>query len=145
MPRSTDRPSQGWESKEGDTYFQTLQQKADAAGTKAKTGFFKLMVHIGAQLNAATSAFDIKPLTSPLTPAILDLCMAPAGARPQPDRLLLALGGHEMLLPNWQTDPRIKIDFRDITILALEMGLPPLSPPLLNQPPLPAAAHPTST
>lgn len=127
--------SQGWESKQADTYFNNQRHRADNADAKARLGFFNLMRRIAVELNDATSALAIAP-TLPHPPAILDLCMAPGGfsstaLRLNPTALLrgitlpLTHGGHYMLLPSWRTDPRIKVCFCDITMLAVEMGLAP--------------------
>ena len=145
---STHVPSQGWESKEADAYFQKLQQSADNANSKGRARFFKLMRYIGAQLNAVTSALNIKPAQSQV-PAILDLCMAPGGfSMAALDRnhnaslrgisLPQSQGGHEILIPDWETDSRIEIDFRDITMLAVEMGISDLSEILPSHPDAPA-------
>ena len=104
------------------------------------------MRDIGLELDNATSALSIDhdPETRP---AILDLCMAPGGfsaaaLERNPSALLRGislprtLGGHEMLLRSWSdTDPEAStyVDFRDITLLAEEMGTPLSSIP---------AAHP---
>lgn len=92
-----------------------------------------MMCQIGDELHEVTSALS---LTSPFTtnPAILDLCMAPGGftasvfkrncyARVCGISLPVSRGGHEMILPNWQSDPRIRVRFLDITMLAAEMDV----------------------
>lgn len=113
-------------------------------------------MNIGSELDKATAALDIKAATwPPSAPAILDLCMAPGGfSRAALNRnpnaslrgisLPVSQGGHEMLIHNWESDWRIKIEFRDITMLAIEMGLPSLSAIPPNHPDLPSfsAARP---
>lgn len=92
-----------------------------------------MMSQIGDELHEVTSAL---PSTSPFTmdPAILDLCMAPGGftdsvfkrncyAKVCGISLSVSRGGHEMILPNWQSDPRIRVRFLDITMLAAEMDV----------------------
>ncbi|KAK3295260.1 uncharacterized protein B0H64DRAFT_321444 [Chaetomium fimeti] len=127
----------GWESKDGDTHFQQQRQRADYADAKTKLSFFNLMRDIGLELDKATSALTIDH-DADTRPAILDLCMAPGGfaaaaLHRNPSALLRGislprtLGGHEMLLRNWShTDPNadIYVTFRDITLLAAEMGTP---------------------
>lgn len=96
------------------------------------------MRNIARELNRATSAFDLQG-SSNSGPAILDLCMAPGGFSSfalsrNPSALLRGIslppsqGGYEMLLQDsWSdTDPnaRIYVSFRDITLLADEMGTP---------------------
>ncbi|KAH6838583.1 hypothetical protein B0I37DRAFT_449642 [Chaetomium sp. MPI-CAGE-AT-0009] len=132
-----DLQKQGWESEAGDTHFQQQRQRADYADAKRRLGFFKLMRSIGLELDDATSALTIEH-DAHTRPAILDLCMAPGGfaaaaLQRNPSALLRGislpreLGGHEMLLRNWShTDPNadIYVSFRDITLLAEEMGTP---------------------
>jgi 23S rRNA U2552 (ribose-2'-O)-methylase RlmE/FtsJ len=65
---------------------------------------------------------------------ILDLCMAPGGfaasvLKADSDALVCGIslpisqGGHDMLLPNWQSDTRVQVQFLDITMLAVEMDV----------------------
>jgi 23S rRNA U2552 (ribose-2'-O)-methylase RlmE/FtsJ len=67
-------------------------------------------------------------------PSILDLCMAPGGftasvlnrnrsANVRGISLPLSQGGHKIFLPNWQADPRLQVQFFDVTMLAAEMGV----------------------
>ncbi|KAH6634736.1 hypothetical protein B0J18DRAFT_417023 [Chaetomium sp. MPI-SDFR-AT-0129] len=129
---------QGWQSKEGDDFFKKQRQRADKASAKDKTVFYKLMRLIGFELDKETRALTIQGRSNS-RPAILDLCMAPGGfssaaLRCNPSALLRGIslppsqGGHEMLLgESWsETDPEadIYISFRDITLLAEEMGTP---------------------
>ncbi|RMZ67736.1 methyltransferase family [Pyrenophora seminiperda CCB06] len=92
-----------------------------------------MMCQISDELHEVTSAL---PSTSPFTmdPAILDLCMAPGGfttsvfkrncyARVCGISLPVSRGGHEMILPKWQSDPRIRVRFLDIIMLAAEMDV----------------------
>lgn len=135
---------QGWEDPAGDTWFQNQRSRADNADHKIKTGFFKLMRGIGLELDLATSALTIpQPMdfrqSRSSRPAILDLCMAPGGftlaaLSRNPRALVRGIslppdeGGHEMLLnKKWSsTNPQsqIYVSFRDITLLADEMGVP---------------------
>jgi hypothetical protein len=93
---------------------------------------------IGRELDDTTSALTIQD-NGNCRPAILDLCMAPGGFSSaaiyrNPSALVRGIslpveqGGHEMLLrENWSdTDPNadIYVSFRDITLLADEMGIP---------------------
>lgn len=134
---------QGWEDPAGDTWFQNQRSRADNADHKIKTGFFKLMRGIGLELDLATSALTIpQPVdfrqSRSSRPAILDLCMAPGGftlaaLSRNPGALVRGIslppdeGGHEMLLNRkWSsTNPQsqIYVSFRDITLLADEMGV----------------------
>jgi hypothetical protein len=98
---------------------------------------------IGLELDDATSALTL-PTGRNSRPAILDLCMAPGGfssaaldrnpsARLRGISLPPSQGGHEMRLnrPWFATNPsaQIYVSFRDITLLADEMGTPASSIP----------------
>ena len=92
---------------------------------------------IGNELNTVVRG----ALTFPFPPAksitVLDLCLAPGGFstavlrhNPRHDvslygiTLPIKMGGYEVRIPNWNTDPRIAdIKFLDITMLSGEMGL----------------------
>ena len=91
------------------------------------------MRQIGDELHSNTSAFLLPP-TDDEPSSVLDLCMAPGGftasiLSSNPDAricgitLPLSQGGHEILLPNWQTDQSISVFFLDITMLAAEMDV----------------------
>ena len=102
------------------------------------------MRNIGAELDLSTSGLTILlPMdfrrARSQRPAILDLCMAPGGftlaaLHRNPSALVRGIslppdqGGHEMLLNKpWScTNPNanIYVSFRDITLLADEMGVP---------------------
>jgi 23S rRNA U2552 (ribose-2'-O)-methylase RlmE/FtsJ len=94
-------------------------------------------------LHAATDAFT--PTDSGTTETrALNVCMAPGGytwsllkANPTASicgiTLPLELGGHPMLLPFGDDDPRVEVKFMDITMLATEYGtsipdIPPTHP-----------------
>jgi hypothetical protein len=92
---------------------------------------------IGLELDDATSALTLPSGDNPPRPAILDLCMAPGGFSSaalyrNPGALLRGIslapsqGGHEMLLNKYWSatnpDAQIHVSFRDITLLAEEMG-----------------------
>jgi 23S rRNA U2552 (ribose-2'-O)-methylase RlmE/FtsJ len=97
----------------------------------AKRNFFTMMCQIGGEMHRATSA--LTPATSQNgRPIILDLCMAPGGfaasvleansnALVCGISLPISQGGHDMLLPMWQSDTRVQVQFLDITMLAAEM------------------------
>ncbi|KAK4039554.1 hypothetical protein C8A01DRAFT_16463 [Parachaetomium inaequale] len=134
----------GWQSEAGDTHFQNQRQRADHADAKAKTGFFRLMRTIGLELDDATLALTLPSGGNSPRPAILDLCMAPGGFSSaalyrNPAALLRGIslppsqGGHEMLLNKYWSDrdpsAQIYVSFRDITLLAEEMGTPASSVP----------------
>ncbi|KAK3301883.1 uncharacterized protein B0T15DRAFT_442103 [Chaetomium strumarium] len=126
---------QGWQNEAGDTHFQQQRQRADNADDKGKVVFFKMMRAIGLELDRATSALTIQGGGNS-QPAILDLCMAPGGFSAaalyrNPSALVRGIslppsqGGHEMLLREASTtdsDAQVYVSFRDITLLAGEMG-----------------------
>ncbi|KAK1829595.1 hypothetical protein QBC39DRAFT_127087 [Podospora conica] len=134
--------AQGWAEPAGDTWFQGQRSRADNADQKVRAGFFMLMRDICLELDAATSALTIpRPVDARKSPrpAVLDLCMAPGGFTlaalfRNPGALVRGIslppaeGGHDMLLrKKWSsTNPKapIYVSFRDITLLADEMGVP---------------------
>ncbi len=90
---------------------------------------------IGNELNTATHGALSFNLPAPRTLAVLDLCLAPGGfttaalthnprVKVHGITLPVELGGYEVRIPRWQTDPRIAaIRFLDVTMLAGEMGV----------------------
>ncbi|KAJ6197817.1 hypothetical protein J3E72DRAFT_326128 [Bipolaris maydis] len=87
-----------------------------------------MMCQIGDELHEMTSALPSTPSFT-TKPAILGLCMVPGGftaycyARVCGISLPVSRGGHEMILPNWRSDPRIRVRFLDIIMLAAEMDV----------------------
>ncbi|GAB1311777.1 Ribosomal RNA methyltransferase FtsJ domain-containing protein [Madurella fahalii] len=124
-------------TEEGNIYFQKQSERADNAKAKTKKAFVVLMRTIGLELDTATSGLTICRGYKPRH-AILDLCMAPGGfsmaaLHRNPSAILRGIslpptqGGHEMILRKWSdtdSNARIFVDFRDITLLADEMGVP---------------------
>lgn len=95
------------------------------------------MCQIGDELHNYISAPLLLSRTSS-RPSVLDICMAPGGftasvlkrypiARVCAISLPLTQGGHKILLPGWQTDPRIRVRLLDVTMLAAEMGAAEIS------------------
>lgn len=87
-----------------------------------------MMRSIGKEMDAATDAFFC------LRPHMLDLCMAPGGySRSLLDRhpkasvrgisLPSSLGGHNLRVKHGRMDPRVQVQFMDITMLASEFGV----------------------
>jgi len=127
----------GWENREADQHFKQQRYRADHADDKGKRIFYEMMRQIGDELHNYISA----PLLLARTgsrPSVLDICMAPGGftasvlkrhpiAKVCAISLPLTQGGHEILLPNWQTDPRIQVHLLDITMLAAEMDAAEIS------------------
>jgi 23S rRNA U2552 (ribose-2'-O)-methylase RlmE/FtsJ len=94
-----------------------------------------MMYEIADEMNETTSM--LKDL--PARPKVLDICMAPggfsgiilkriAGSRIVAITLPVDKGGHEILIPNWKADTRIKVHFVDLTLLSAEMGVEHIPP-----------------
>ena len=92
-----------------------------------------MMCQIGDELHNNTSALSPSSALG-MPPNVLDLCMAPGGFTASVLKrnhkvkvcgvsLPPSQGGHEILLPNWQSDLRIEVCFLDITMLATEMDI----------------------
>ncbi|KAK5049140.1 hypothetical protein LTR84_005563 [Exophiala bonariae] len=89
-----------------------------------------MMCHIGEEIQKSTGAIALKDPA----PSILDLCAAPGGfmataLRHNKDARICGislpkdLGGHPLLVPKWKTDPRVTVNFLDITMLGTEFGM----------------------
>ncbi|EME81209.1 uncharacterized protein MYCFIDRAFT_47158 [Pseudocercospora fijiensis CIRAD86] len=128
----TEIRKKGWQSKEGDRFFEQQRFKADNADDQTENYLFGLMKHVGHQLQGATNAFTIgKKPSGTDCPHILDMCAAPGGfllaaleQNPGSQALAFSLptqaGGHKMLL-----GPRTSatITWADITMFAADMGV----------------------
>ena len=75
------------------------------------------------------------------SPRVLDINMAPGGftqtvlqkhrdARIWGITLPSEIGGLQIMLPGWRDDPRVHVEFADITMLSDEMGRPTTSIPI---------------
>lgn len=102
---------------------------------KQKKTFYKMMTKIGDQLQAREKVILVPSKTIHLQ--ALDICMGPGGYSATVLKfnryskvcglsLPVDEGGHDVLLPGWQADPRVEIQFVDITMLAAEIGFPDL-------------------
>jgi 23S rRNA U2552 (ribose-2'-O)-methylase RlmE/FtsJ len=123
---------QGWQNPEGDEFFKTLREHADHPGKAGRERFYKMNKNIGMQL-AKAGAFTTTPSIE--TVHALNLCMAPGGytwslleahqsARISGITLPVGIGGHPMVLPYGRNDPRVQVEFMDITMMAPEFGTP---------------------
>lgn len=91
---------------------------------------------LGIQLHEATQAFYVKKkFGSGYEASSLNLCMAPGGytwqflqRNPNATACGLTLppekGGHPMYLPYGDKDPRVAVEYLDITLLTEEFGIP---------------------
>ncbi|EEQ28917.1 hypothetical protein McanMca71_001022 [Microsporum canis] len=134
-----------WQSPAADEHFLKQRERADSATPTLKKYFFRTMRAIGDQLQAAKHI--IPPPGETKGFKVLDICMAPGGysataLRYNKHSSIYGLslpeeeGGHEMLLQNWQKDPRFDVRLMDITMLSTEFGSPDLLPadnPLASQ------------
>ncbi|KAK0704079.1 hypothetical protein B0T26DRAFT_807478 [Lasiosphaeria miniovina] len=127
------------ENEECEAYFQKQRSRADHAIAEVQKGFFSLMRTIGLELDKATSALTIQRRGKP-RPAILDLCLAPGGfslaalQRNGWSTIVRGIslppeqGGHKVHLRNVSSEDNTTatkfVDYRDITLLAEEMGVP---------------------
>ena len=126
---------QGWSNADGDKHFQKLREIADSSNNdKAQQEtFWKINLRIGSELKSA-GAFVV-PDSSEQRPKCLHLCIAPGGytehllqtypeASVKGITLPLHLGGHPMVAAYGEKDPRVQVDFMDLTMLAVEYGTP---------------------
>ncbi|RSL61717.1 hypothetical protein CEP54_006084 [Fusarium duplospermum] len=117
----------GWESSKGDAHFNKQRRIADEPTKKDVRFFYNMMHEIGRDMNKATRAFDLSGIKKP---ALLDMCMAPGAfvaqvldkypnIRVRAMSLPLKDGGHRIRLG----DRNVAVEFRDITMLAADMGM----------------------
>jgi hypothetical protein len=127
----TDLTFQGWLSPKGDEYFNNLRSNADNADKARNKRYYEMNISIGRQL-ANAGAFMVTSSNATSVQA-LNLCMAPGGytysllranpsARVSGITLPLEMGGHAMLLPYGDKDPRVHVEFMDVTMMAPEYG-----------------------
>jgi 23S rRNA U2552 (ribose-2'-O)-methylase RlmE/FtsJ len=121
---------QGWNSLDGDRFFENQRRVADRSNTRTAKYFYIMMQKIAKQLQQSTGALLVSG--SGVTPGrILDLCMAPGGflyeaLKLNPDSSAVAFslpassGGHTILLP---ADSNVVVNLLDITMLAADMGV----------------------
>ncbi|KAI9752138.1 MAG: hypothetical protein M1835_001132, partial [Candelina submexicana] len=142
-----DLREKGWKSTAGDTHFRNLQAASDNADPEERERFYEMFKAVGLEMHIATDLFNVNaPLTTTPTatqtlttisrhPHALNLCMAPGGytwaflhhhptAHVCGITLPENMGGHPMLLPHGFNDPRIEVQFLDLTMLATEYGVP---------------------
>jgi 23S rRNA U2552 (ribose-2'-O)-methylase RlmE/FtsJ len=90
-----------------------------------------MMGRIGEEMNASTGAFNL----SNTTPTVLDFCAAPGGfvkyalqinpgAKVNALTLPEQLGGLRLRIPYEPWNPRVSMEYTDVTMFAEEFGLP---------------------
>lgn len=123
----------GWEQKAGDEYFQQQRQRADTAKSWQCEIFYTMMKKLAFEMDTSTGVLSFTDNKGSKL-QVLDLCMAPGGfsaailalnptASINGISLPRANGGHELLLPFGERDPRVCVFFTDITMLAAECGV----------------------
>ncbi|KAN0072407.1 hypothetical protein V8E54_009336 [Elaphomyces granulatus] len=124
--------NKGWENPNGDDFFKKQRKNADQGDRKSKRYFFEMMKRMAGEMNNATEALvDLRAQEGAWK--LLDLCMAPGGfsqfllelhptGKVCGISLPLSKGGHQMLLN--LRDPRVTVEFLDITMLSSEMFSP---------------------
>ncbi|KAI0999991.1 hypothetical protein K3495_g8207 [Podosphaera aphanis] len=129
---------QGWENKDVGTFFKQRRLAAckvnDHVKVKGKSiyTYFEKMQAVGLELHKITSALTPDSFSNESF-KVLDVCMAPGGissavltvhrnARISAITLCPTKNGYDVLLRNWETNPRVEIYFGDVTMMLSEMG-----------------------
>ncbi|KAJ5727423.1 hypothetical protein N7493_005243 [Penicillium malachiteum] len=127
-----------WESPGADEHYKAEKQRAASSARKQKSYFFQMMKNIGDQFQY--KHWLIPPVSKKSDFEALDICMAPGGftstvlkhnclAKVYGLTLSQKDGGNEILIKEWKENPRIEIQFMDITTLSAEFGFPDLVSP----------------
>ncbi|RKK95395.1 hypothetical protein BFJ71_g8418 [Fusarium oxysporum] len=117
----------GWETSGGDTHFKKQRAAADRCNANSTQFFYTMMKTIAKDLDKATSALNLSRVEQP---ALLDMCVAPGGfvdvaLTKTPGSHIRAMslpveqGGHDVKM----LDAQVNVEFRDITTLAVDMGV----------------------
>lgn len=120
---------QGWNSAEGDKFFERQRRQGDETNERAARVFNGMMEAIADEMHRFTGAFKIKSKEEPQR--ILDLCMSPGtylskALRLNPTAHAMAFtlptsqGG---LVPIVKESETVQVNFLDITMLAADMGI----------------------
>jgi 23S rRNA U2552 (ribose-2'-O)-methylase RlmE/FtsJ len=102
--------------------------------------FFKMTCRIGQEMDRNTSVITLAAVDAGQSPRVLDIGMAPGGfaqtvlrrhhdARIWGITLPPEMGGLQVMLPGWENNSKVRVEFADITKLADEMGRPATSKP----------------
>ncbi|KAK8095132.1 uncharacterized protein PG998_014356 [Apiospora kogelbergensis] len=130
----TDLRAKGWQTTEGDRFFEKRRNQSDNADERQARAFFAMTCMIGDELDEVTSVLMLAG-TGTNAPWALDMGMAPGGftsafLRRHPTGTVRGIslppeaGGLRIMIPRWQSDRRIQLIFLDVTLLADEMGVP---------------------
>ncbi|KAF3765351.1 hypothetical protein M406DRAFT_338832 [Cryphonectria parasitica EP155] len=130
----------GWESEEGNRFFDRQKRQADEGSEETQRYLNKMMQAIADEMQRMTGAFTIcdraySAVDNDRQRRILDCCMAPgtylqAALEHNPGAGALAftlpppLGGHKLLLEEDETRGLV-IKLLDVTMLAADMGVTP--------------------
>lgn len=121
--------AKGWNTPEGDVHFKKQREAADNKDEDTELVFHRLHLDIGRELRAVGAFVVDKP--DAIRIHVLNLCLAPGaytaaileqypGASICGITLPVESGGHKMLLPYGSEDPRLQIEFLDLTMLIHE-------------------------
>ncbi|KAF7718917.1 Uncharacterized protein PECH_006655 [Penicillium ucsense] len=120
-----------------DEHFKRLKESIMKVSQDKQFGFFKMGARICSEMQQKQDIIPRPQRTVQLK--AFDICMAPGAfshvifnvnrfAEIRALTLPKEDGGHELLLPNWETDRRFKVHFLDVTMLPAAMGFPDLIP-----------------
>ncbi|KAJ5717630.1 hypothetical protein N7488_003276 [Penicillium malachiteum] len=127
-----------WESPDADEHYKAQKQRAASSAHKQKSYFFEMMKYIGDKLQYEHRL--IPPVSEKSDFEALDICMAPGGftstvlkhnclAKVYGLTISQKKGGNAILIKKWKENPRVEIQFMDITMLSAEFGFPDLMLP----------------
>ncbi|KAL9026596.1 MAG: hypothetical protein Q9196_004760 [Gyalolechia fulgens] len=132
---------QGWQASSGDRYFKKQRENADNKDDHIERVFHLIHLNIGRELREA-GAFEVDD-SSPSNIKTLQLCLAP-GAYTQavleryPEASVCGItlpveaGGHKMSIPYGSQDPRVAVEFMDITMLIGEFCVAAFTVPQIH-------------
>ncbi|KAL8787355.1 MAG: hypothetical protein Q9213_002238 [Squamulea squamosa] len=128
----------GWSTASGDDHFKKQREAADNKDDSTEVAFHALHLRIGHEMRDF-GAFEVDR-TGASNITALNLCLAPGAYTAAvldryPDAsvrgitLPFSSGGHKMVIPYGSEDPRVKVEFLDITMLIGEFLDEPISIP----------------
>ncbi|KAI4173392.1 MAG: hypothetical protein LQ343_002924 [Gyalolechia ehrenbergii] len=121
--------SDGWQAPSGDQYFKKQRENADNKDDNIEQFFHHLHLKIGRELREV-GAFEVNG-SNPSDVKTLQLCLAPGAytttvLEQYPEAsvcgvtLPVEAGGHKIMIPYGSQDPRVAVEFMDITMLVGE-------------------------